>query len=1466
MTIPDSRDLPDIDFPDLPPDAAFTALDTELPLALLPIRIEARFRLDDDPPELWLRLFPDQVHADGHADGLTDAEQTMGRAFWARTWRAGGDPAGQDAAFGWLAEQIGPWRAAWVAGRLRPANAGQAPRAPLPDGRPLLPPPLFPAVETLAAAEPTRARMLPARFAVAGYFEGELVGTWWAARIPEDLAMAPRPVATEDGIDGRGLLTASGLEWTVDFAVAERVGMALRIPLRAIDVERGFSELHVVGVLAGDQREALEDLLTAHRYTHGLDFVAQGTPTNSTETAPAGPSLAAPDLGAVRTSELAYVSAGARPGITADGDLYRMTAADAAAVALGLGRDTALDRAGLAALDELRRAEAMAQALWPAVGGHYLDALLAEPLTGDGRAWLRDWATRFARGAAPLPALLVGREPYGVLPVTHVVRPDFRPATNVQQVEDILDTLSADWHESVPAVPRLDPDVTDAPPGGDEDEADQIALAAKVLGAVPHGGSFRLAHVDAMRATYASQIGGRILGTGLISLTWPDATGTAYGADPDNRVYAEFQEFTTDFEDSSTIDEQVVAANKFAAVLDIFAASSDFTAAQRGVARALYDDFQPGVAEFLEAHQARTQPFGWLALLVPGITRMIGDDDDPHVYFALRPTDAAFTPPLVAADRSQAELAYLRSWLTDVWQGVVTGWLAQHAYHEAHPLLSQLLAWSAEQAVGTDDAASLAAGLEVLNEIAAAPGDPVGELERLMREALGPWAYRLDAWYTAVAAWRLENKRAARARGIQVGAFGWLVDLVPREAQRASQGYVLAPSLGHATTAAILRSGWAAFGEGMDVDLSSDRVRRACWITDGVRRGQDLGRLLGARFERGLHEAGLDRWIDDFRALALAAVGSTAAPNQIVDGLLLARGRTQTNDLTDEELDAGARIATLLANDASDDADALDPVLGGLIADLDAVADLAVAQSVFSLAQGNLSEATATLSAASTGETSFPPPRIADTPREAVGITHRLLVLLAPGETASGWPGAEASGRAAAAPALEAWVGGLLGDPAAYGFGVRFDDPHTAAVLAGPFPATLADAGLAALDVAFLAPVGEAADLGALGAVLQAWGERLRPPSVPAAGVLTLVSDTGDPSLDDLAVAGRALRRLLSEARDLDGRDLAAPGTADAVAGLDGTVGELGARVERVRARLAAGRARLAAATGASDARAAMLSLAGFALPGGVPQALDEALAVEATALLDQIDARLTAYDALVAAAAPTWTTLDGTAKVDALRSRTTLLLGHAMPLAPHFEAANGTDLDASFARPRLASREAATGWLAGAGRADPGARRLRVAIDLVEATRDETLFGFSLGQLPDVEGEAWAAVARPAPEARSRLCLLATGAPPDFAGGLAAGLVLGGWSEALAKPKLDAGLAFHFDAPSARPPQAILLCAAKDDDSFGLDGVLAMTRQTLRLAQQRMVGPETLADLGQYLPAAYLHPDTFAGEPEAAS
>ena len=38
------------------------------------------------------------------------------------------------------------------------------------------------------------------------------------------------------------------------------------------------------------------------------------------------------------------------------------------------------------------------------------------------------------------------------------------------------------------------------------------------------------------------------------------------------------------------------------------------------------------------------------------------------------------------------------------------------------------------------------------------------------------------------------------------------------------------------------------------IDLSSERVRLATWLLDGVRQGQPLGALLGYRFERRLQE------------------------------------------------------------------------------------------------------------------------------------------------------------------------------------------------------------------------------------------------------------------------------------------------------------------------------------------------------------------------------------------------------------------------------------------------------------------------------------------------------------------------------------------------------------------------------------------------------------------------------------
>jgi hypothetical protein len=166
----------------------------------------------------------------------------------------------------------------------------------------------------------------------------------------------------------------------------------------------------------------------------------------------------------------------------------------------------------------------------------------------------------------------------------------------------------------------------------------------------------------------------------------------------------------------------------------------------------------------------------------------------------------------------------------------------------------------------------------------------VEALHYLMAETLDAGTYRLDAWITSLATKQLKALRQNAPLGVHVGGYGWLENVRPAAPLRqveppaevgsaplfvsdSNKGYVLAPSLGHAATAAVLRSGYLSHqgqtqGEPLAIDLSSERVHRAKWMLDGVRQGQSLGALLGYRFERGLHDAGLDRFIMPFRVLA----------------------------------------------------------------------------------------------------------------------------------------------------------------------------------------------------------------------------------------------------------------------------------------------------------------------------------------------------------------------------------------------------------------------------------------------------------------------------------------------------------------------------------------------------------------------------------------------------------------------
>ena len=196
-----------------------------------------------------------------------------------------------------------------------------------------------------------------------------------------------------------------GLRWLVDFSAAEAAGMAVRVPLTADDVRLGFDTLLVFGLRTSPdpaaEATALEALVAAHRSTHGMATVPADTATNNTGDG----AVPLPAAGVTSPAER-----GAPPAADAAGSLLATALGiDAAAVGPLGGAD---DRADA-------DAAAMLSLLWPATGGYFLEQLFA---VGPDPAAARRHAVDYVRPDGPLPIMRVGRQPYGVLPVTSLDR------------------------------------------------------------------------------------------------------------------------------------------------------------------------------------------------------------------------------------------------------------------------------------------------------------------------------------------------------------------------------------------------------------------------------------------------------------------------------------------------------------------------------------------------------------------------------------------------------------------------------------------------------------------------------------------------------------------------------------------------------------------------------------------------------------------------------------------------------------------------------------------------------------------------------------------------------------------------------------------------------------------------------------------------------------------------------------
>ncbi len=1528
---------------ELSPQQFVDQLPGDLPILLAPLRVQTRFAAGPDGRALLIRVYPDDFSVQTHDAQLAAAERAAGDAYWAAPMDKPDDQTlSRIELWRGMFASYGAPRASYIRETTNPANNAAAASGP-----------------RQAAIWTLPERMVFRCMGTGGMLLGdEIVG----APIPDGLEAGFDPTQLAGGFarpadDAGDYEVPPELAWQYDFDAAVKVGMAVRIPLQRLGNPRRIERIVVLGVRLSTDPKASADLLAKlvddHRFTEGFEFVPQGTPTNITHEGEVRATLDADAVDALLVGPASFDPPPAKTLYEAEPDGVRL------ARALGLNGN-AFARVPFASRHDGSEAIAMKRALWSGTLGYYAQQMLAPLFEGlDVRADVgtaaerlllkaRFFFTTFVFGRGPLPAIRVGNQPYGVLPVSADMLGPMTPGIAAWR-DDFVDEFMAALHGKLQVlVPTW------------------RKLAQSQVATVAAG---RIAEVLSLEASTVEYRASRLVGTeylanyvdfkdktvaaielpkyrALLDKRWADFNAQfagLFGARPRvfdlshfgglwRRIVADVSTFDGalspllpgDVIDDLPLSESRLIADTYPNYIAALS-TLDFDAARRGVARG---DGKPMTAllYLLMRHSVLYEHAFTAMRLVhrAGGTpwRAFREKEIVNVGYAF---DTTYWDLLEREGVVQVELPLVNIGLTPL------------ALIQRRDELSAALPWARDYLGDIDE---VQRSLKLLGDV------PTARLERLFAEHLDLCSYRIDAWliglvYQRLLGHRLLNNRAIRMRptrctptattrrrcattstcarstaaspGLYLGAYGIVEgleadppavpveDLAPeltpknrgvvtRDADNV--GFIHAPSLNHAVTAAILRSGsvsepgTAAF----NINLSSSRTRDALWMIEGIRNGQLPAALLGYRFERGLREAdpALQQFLPALRftfpmprpAETLPDDPAEAIPaHDVVNGLALVQAQRD------------GKLAALLAAmnpGLSAAATTAVTILAGNGAELlDACGDLMLAESVHQAAQGNFARAGAAVTSA--GEFTHVPDRfdVVDTPRTGTTITHRVVLAFDPAARAGGAD----TPRGRLAPALDAWLAALFGPlaqlqcaiayrsdsatPAAYDMALQAN----AAPPLASFPITLDQLGLAAIDVLFLLDDAQGTELAQRADLLaRPLFDAANPGVEPARIELQLFGPppAGQRAVGELVPLAAQLRRLLAQARSATRRDLLAPKMLHDASASRSALDSIDAEALRfaVLGTHAGGpelnpASLMLAAQAAADALAAivpanteaelevlLLQAAAFGMPEAVPTLTrnpDRLTALQKQAVRVQL-ALQGRIDAAQAQAGPESLAADLLA---ACNEAAKTLLGTTLPLLPTIQMAE--DLSSAALLPGAPDAQRIEDWLFTASLVRPGAERLQHARVLALAAA-APMGDLSLLQWP-ATAKGWIAEPPPAGEDWNddRIAIALQPAQPLDLSQPLIGLVIDEWTELLPRDTETTGIAFNYDAPNAEPPQALLLAVSAR--SFNNNGrwqwseLAACVEQAFDLARLRAVGPDELRQtpLDTVLPATMM-------------
>jgi hypothetical protein len=865
----------------------YNELDKKLPIVMLPVRIETRyFAAGATDVGLRVRIFPSNIHVTTDRPTPNPLERDETVAYWTTRKSQGDNATATNVAWQRLAGLFGDARAQWLRRTLTPAVSSDGTLT-------------FPNVTVTPGSDDgsflaSEATGLPTRFIVSGFAGAVRQFAIAGQKIPASVAVGPH------GDD-------KAIAWQTDFTAAEAIGLGVRVQMARATATK-LTRIYVYGVREGSEAAtgapAIENLFERHVRGDGLMLMKPGTPTNNTTDAPTEPPPPAPETTPVAGTDGFRIGQafGLHPQVFG---------------AIG-GSNVVSDLLGVA----------MHTALWPATVEYFMKQAMS-PLFSDITALrAHNSFVRYVRPRGPYPALLVGSQPYGILPATSAA--NWRNAVNnVDPFMQGLHTLAADWLKAAANVPRLG--------AGADTGSDVISILSQ--------------------SPVSRRWVGRTLESQLI------AGRNFAGGDP-----AKYELAINNVRLQKLQQELApLGLSGTPLAIDFIFNSSTFDIRAPLVASDNADRKAPLQTNYITAiNTAKLDD-----LKNETIT---GASPRTLLYMFLRHSTLLLVgnaATAVLAKPPLREAVFIESTTDTLWTRVKTPVAALHNKSISDvfgtPLPNNFAAL-----------ANLNLHRQALNTLAATQ---VGELERLTADAIDAASYRLDAWITAQATERLNSIRNAAPLGSHLGAYAWIdapaVPAAPPSdgaapfADPDSEGFIHGARLEHARTGAILREAYlnrANSGAQAQyaIDLSSDRVRMAKQIIAEIQGGANLSALLSARIERLMTEKGLGAQLPALRQQFPLDSGDG---RKRIDGLALAQAW---------------RNAPLPLN--------LVPVRNLLMSTLDAVGDLLLAEAIHQQSSGSANRGRTALSGLETGTTFPDGFDVVETQPDTVNTTWRLIL------------------------------------------------------------------------------------------------------------------------------------------------------------------------------------------------------------------------------------------------------------------------------------------------------------------------------------------------------------------------------------------------------------------------------------------------------------------------------------------